>query len=84
MANNNVNFMQECLDISHRAFASLANSFLWKLTKEEIDEIPTIKVSIQEKEVFDKWLTIVDVNYPNDKGFIPIYCFGSGVVKLTT
>ena len=84
MANNNVNFMNECLSVNRMSFINTANMFLWRMTKQELDEIPTIKVTKQQMAVFEQFSTILSIDYPNTQGYIKIYFFGSDLVKLTT
>jgi len=51
-------------------------------TKYIDDEILTIAVSEEEKKVYDNSCTVIDVPYPNEKGFISIYVIGTGFTKL--
>jgi len=69
-------------NISYNDYLSATSSLLWLKPKKFFDDIETTFVTKEEKEYYDKICTIIDVPYPNEKGFISIYLIGSGYCKL--
>jgi len=76
--------MKQCLDISYTSFVSIAQTFLGQMGTNEVDKILTIKVSPDIKNLYDQYGTIITIPYPNDEGYLNIYCIGSDFVKLIT
>jgi hypothetical protein len=75
-------FLNEMGESLIRHTVSSIESILHNMPTGEIDKIPTIKYPDEEKEFINKTSTVIDVLYPNEKGFVSIYWMGAGLFKL--